>query len=48
MARHLGKSDEAIQQYSAYLKLDPDGDHAKSAQHELNELQTKAAAAAKK
>ena len=37
-AQHLGKKDEAKSEYAAYLKLDPDGDKAKTVQRELAAL----------
>ena len=38
VAQHLGKKDEAIGEYTAYLKLDPDGDRVRSAQKALASL----------
>jgi len=38
-ARKLKKNDEATTEYKAYLKLEPDGDEAKSAEKALAELQ---------
>jgi len=40
MARKKGKTDEAIEQYQASLKLDPKGEHAKEARKALAELGT--------
>ncbi len=37
-AEHLGKKDEAVKEYSAYLKLDPDGDKAKAVEKALATL----------
>jgi len=37
-ARRLKKNDEAAAEYKAYLKLEPDGDDAKSAEKALAEL----------
>lgn len=34
----MKKKDEAAAEYEAYLKLDPDGDHAKAAKQALNDL----------
>jgi len=38
-AQKLKKNDEAIAEYKAYLKLEPDGDEAKSAEKALEGLQ---------
>jgi hypothetical protein len=40
-ARNLKKNDEAIAEYKLYLKLDPGGEKAKSAQRALSELSPK-------
>lgn len=37
-ARKLKKNDEAATEYQAYLKLEPDGAHAKSAEKALEEI----------
>ena len=37
-AQHLGKQDEATREFTAYLKLDPDGDRAKSVRKTLASL----------
>jgi hypothetical protein len=44
VAQKLKKNDEAIAEYKAYLKLDPHGEKAKSAQKALDELQSPSAA----
>jgi Tfp pilus assembly protein PilF len=38
IAEKLKKKDEAIAEYQAYLKLDPDGEKAKDAKKALDEL----------
>ncbi len=38
-ARTLAKRAEAVAEYDAYLKLDPDGEHVKAAQKALAGLQ---------
>ena len=38
IAEKMKKKDEAIAEYRAYLKLDPDGDKAKAAQRALEQL----------
>jgi len=40
-AQKLNKTDEALAEYKLYLKLDPDGEKAKSAQRALTELAQK-------
>lgn len=40
-AQRLKKNDEAIAEYGAYLKLEPQGDKAKSALKALNQLRGK-------
>jgi len=42
MARKLNKPEEAIEQYNAYLKLDPNGKKANAARKALGELQATA------
>jgi len=42
MARKLNKPDEAVEQYNAYLKLDPNGKKASAARKALGELQATA------
>ena len=37
-AQKLKKNDEAVAEYKSYLKLEPDGDHVKVAQHALAEI----------
>jgi tetratricopeptide (TPR) repeat protein len=37
-AQHLGKRDEAVSEYTVYLKLDPDGDRVKSVRKTLASL----------
>ncbi len=37
-AQKLKKNDEAVTEYTAYLKLDPGGDHDKVARHALTEI----------
>jgi len=37
-AEKLGKLDEARQHYAEYLRLEPDGDHARAAQRALDHL----------
>jgi Tfp pilus assembly protein PilF len=39
IAQKMKKKDEAIAEFQTYLKLDPDGEKAKSAQRALEELQ---------
>ena len=39
VAQKMKKKDEAVAEYHAYLKLDPDGDDAKAAQRALEQLQ---------
>ncbi len=39
IARKMKKREEAIAEYHAYLKLDPDGEQAKAAQTALKNLQ---------
>ena len=39
VAQKMKKKDEAIAEYSAYLKLDPDGEKAKAARQALQSLQ---------
>ncbi len=39
IARKMKKKDEAIAEYQAYLKLDPDGEKAKAAKKALADLQ---------
>jgi len=39
VAEKMKKKDEAIAEYKAYLKLDPDGEKAKAAKKALDELQ---------
>jgi len=41
MARRKGKTDEAIAEYGAVLKLEPQGKHAKEARKAIAELQAK-------
>ena len=41
-AEKLGKLDEARAHYTEYLRLEPDGDHAKSAQRALDHLNAQA------
>jgi hypothetical protein len=38
VADKMGKKDEAVTEYEAYLKLDPDGDHVKAAKAALAKL----------
>ncbi|MDE1175126.1 MAG: tetratricopeptide repeat protein [Edaphobacter sp.] len=38
IAQKMNKHDEAVAEYSAYLKLEPDGQYIKQAQKALNEL----------
>jgi Tfp pilus assembly protein PilF len=38
VAQKMGKKDEAIAEYTAYLKLDPDGDGAKAAKKALEKM----------
>jgi hypothetical protein len=38
VAEKMGKKDEAVTEYEAYLKLDPEGDHVKAAQGALAKL----------
>ena len=40
-ARHYNKPDEARTEFGVYLKLDPDGDHAKAVLKALAELTPK-------
>jgi Tfp pilus assembly protein PilF len=37
-AKKLKKNEEALAEYNAYLKLDPDGEHAKAAEKAASEL----------
>jgi Tfp pilus assembly protein PilF len=37
-ARKLNKKDEAVAEFNAYLKLEPDGQHAKAVHEALSEL----------
>jgi len=46
MARKQGKKPEAIEQYNAYLKVDPQGKHTKEVRKALAELQQEAHSAA--
>jgi Tfp pilus assembly protein PilF len=39
IAQKMKKKDEAIAEYQAYLKLDPDGEKSKSAKKALADLQ---------
>jgi hypothetical protein len=39
IAQKMDKRDEAITEFNAYLKLDPDGDNIKQAKKALNQLQ---------
>jgi len=41
MAEKMQKRDEAIAEYSAYLKLEPDGENVPKAQKAIDQLQTK-------
>ena len=38
VAQKMGKKDEAVAEYTAYLKLDPDGDGAKAAKKALEKM----------
>jgi tetratricopeptide (TPR) repeat protein len=41
MAQKMNKRDEAIAEYSAYIKLEPDGENVSKAQKALDQLQSK-------
>lgn len=41
MAQKMNKRDEAIAEYHAYIKLEPDGENVSRAQKALNQLETK-------